>query len=83
MRKSTFVRQNTAFKKLMEKYMEGQQSYTKVERGQGEGLLRVGQNIDFDEGIYSLGFVSQIKKEKMAIFLDFDSGTLVEEHIMD
>ena len=47
-RKSTLVRQNTAYQRLKEKYMEDQKAYLKVERGQGEGLLRVGTNIDFD-----------------------------------
>ena len=50
-----------------------------MERGQGEGLLRVGTNIDFDEGIYSLGFVSQIRREKLEVFLDFDTGLLRDE----
>lgn len=39
----------------------------------------MGTNIDFDEGIYSLGFVSQFRKDKLEVFLDFDTGELREE----
>lgn len=65
-------RQNT-IKSLLKEYVP----YLTRERGYGQGNVRIGDTLDMDDSIYSLGFVSQICDKEMDPYFDVIKGTLL------
>lgn len=54
--------------------LEIDKPYTMKSRGYGQGNVRIGQCVDMDDSIYSLGFISQINNDIMESNFDIVKG---------
>ena len=55
------------------------QCYLERERGYGNGIVRIGEYLELEEDIYSLGFVSQISNQLIEKHFDVIKGDLIDE----
>ena len=51
--------------------------YLVRDRGYGQGDVRINTHLEFDEDIYSLGFVTQLKDEVLTKYYDVVTGELI------
>jgi len=55
-----------------------QESYFERDRGYGQGNIRIGESLEMDDSIYSLGFLSQICDEIIDERFDVITGQFID-----